>query len=283
MSIQNTTNVIYKGVWRDIKSYFRYPAYFLGMFLELVSLTLGFAIIGGAYYFTPEVLSYIGLNESDLFVFMLTGALIQVFSGIATWGPYNRVYEDVHYGTVDAIFVSPTSRMGYLVASAISRGLMNIFFFIPLYILTLILTGTIVNFAIIGFTLLVIVITFISNVTVGLFFGMFALLTRQARIFVSMTNQLIQFLFGAYLPVQSFMVINRTFGTVMKYFTFIFPYTYNFDLIRHFFFGDRFITLLPIWLELVILGANVIFYLGLARVMLIFVERKAKEQGLAIL
>ena len=52
---------------------------------------------------------------------------------------------------------------------------------------------------------------------------------------------------------------------------------------RHFLFGDKFITLLPIWLELVILGINFIVYISLARALLIFVEKKAKRSGLAIL
>lgn len=283
MSIQHTSRVVFKGIWRDLKTYVRYRAFFIGMFMELISLTLGFAIIGGAYYFTPEVLSYIGLEESDLFLFMMSGAVIQIFSGIATWGPFNRVDEDIHYGTIDAVFVTPSTRMGYLVSSAISRGLVNIVMFIPIYCLTLGLAGILTNPALIGYTLLVILITFVSNVTVGLYFGMFAILTRQARIFISMTNQLIQFLFGAYLPVQSFMVINKGFGTVMKYITMVFPFTYNFDLLRHFIFGERFITLLPIWQELMILGINIVFYIIMARVLLIFVEKKAKKKGLAIL
>ena len=283
MSIQYSTRVVFKGIWRDLKTFTRYRAFFTGMIMEMISLTLGFAIIGGAYYFTPEVLTYIGLEESDLFLFMMTGVLVQVFSSVATWGPFNRVNEDIHYGTIDAVFISPSTRMGYLVSSSISRGILNLIFFVPLYILTLGLAGVLSNPVVIGYTLLVVIITFVSNVAVGLYFGMFALLTRQARIFVSMTNQLIQFLFGGYLPVQSFMVINAGFGTVMKYITMIFPYTYNFDLMRHFIFGDKFITLLPIWQELVILGANLIFYLILARVMLIFVEKKAKNKGLSIL
>ncbi|MHA1211142.1 MAG: hypothetical protein ACTSSH_01660, partial [Candidatus Heimdallarchaeota archaeon] len=106
---------------------------------------------------------------------------------------------------------------------------------------------------------------------------------RQSRMFVSMIHQLIQFLFGAFLPVQGFMVINQGFGTVMKYITFAFPFTYNFDLMRHFLFGDRYITLLPVWVEFMVLGISVVFYFILARIVLISVEKKAKRQGLAIL
>ena len=95
MSIQHSTRVIFKGVWRDMKTYMRYKAFFTGMLLEIISLVLGFAIIGGAYYFSPDVLTRIGLGEEDLFLFMMTGAIIQMFSSIATWAPLNRIEEDI--------------------------------------------------------------------------------------------------------------------------------------------------------------------------------------------
>ncbi|NHK31710.1 MAG: hypothetical protein FK730_10185 [Asgard group archaeon] len=283
MSIQYHSRVLFKSIWRDFKTYIRYRTYFLGMILEMVSLTLGFAIIGGAYYFSPEILGLIGLSESDLFVFMLSGAVIQMFSSVATWAPLNRVENDIHYGTIEAIFVTPTSRMNYLLSTTISRGIIGFIFFLPLYALTLFLAGALTNGTIIGFTLLIAAITVISNVAVGLYFGMFAILFRQARIFISMTHQLIQFLFGAFLPVQGFIVLHKGFGSAMKYLTLAFPFTYNFDLMRHFMFGDKYITLLPYWQEFIILGALTILYFAFARILLIFVEKKAKKQGLSIL
>ncbi len=283
MSIQYASRVIFKGVWRDVKTYFRYRAFFVGTILEMISLTLGFAIIGGAYYFSPEVLSYIGLDESDLFVFMMSGAILQMFSSIATWAPLNRVEEDIHFGTIEAVFVTPSTRMGYLISTTISRAIINTIFFIPLYIFTLWLAGVLTNWIVIGYTLLIALLTIITNISVGIYFGMFGLITRQARIFISMTHQLIQFLFGAFLPVQGFMAINEDFGTVMKYITLAFPFTYNFDLMRHFMFGDKYLTLLPIRLEFIMVACCFVFYLALARILLVAVEKKAKNKGLAIL
>jgi hypothetical protein len=283
LSIQYHSRVLFKSIKRDLTTYVRYRAFFMGFILEMISLTLGFALFGGAYYFSPEVLGYIGLAESDLFVFLLSGAIVQMFSSIATWAPLNRVENDIHYGTIEAIFVTPTSRMNYLLSTTISRGLISMIFFLPLYVLTLWVAGVLTNGAVIGFTLLIALITMISNVAVGLYFGMFAMLFRQGRIFISMTHQLIQFLFGAFLPVQGFMVLHKGFGTAMKYLTLAFPFTYNFDLMRHFMFGDKYLTLIDWRYEFIILGALTVMYFALARVLLIFVEKKAKKQGLAIL
>ena len=112
---------------------------------------------------------------------------------------------------------------------------------------------------------------------------MLAIMYRQARLLITTTHQLIQFVFGAFLPVQGFMVLHQGFGTAMKYITLAFPFTYNFDLMRHFMFGEKYITLLPVWQEFVILGALTILYFFVARLLLIPVERKAKKQGLSIL
>ena len=64
MSIQYRARVIFKGVWRDSITYFRYKAQLYGMFLETISLIFGFLLIGGAYNFSPEVLSLSGLKSS---------------------------------------------------------------------------------------------------------------------------------------------------------------------------------------------------------------------------
>ncbi|NHK31720.1 MAG: ABC transporter permease [Asgard group archaeon] len=283
MSIQHSIRVVFKGVWRDLKTYMRYRAFFTGMLLELISSVFAFAIIGGAYYFSPDVLTFIGLSEDDLFLFMMSGSIIQLFSSIATWAPLNRIEEDIHYGTLEAVFVTPSTRLGYLLSTSIARGIISFLFFIPLYVLTLWLAGVITNITVVGFTLMIAFLAIISNVSVGIYFGMIAIMYRQARLLISTTHQLIQFLFGAFLPVQGFMVLHEGFGTVMKYITLAFPFTYNFDLMRYYMFGEKYLTLLPIWQEFTILGSLIILYFIFARLLLIPVERKAKKQGLAIL
>lgn len=280
MSLKNTTQVIFKGIWRDMISYKRYKANLLGWFLEIVSLTVGFIVIGGAYNFNPALYEIAGLDGQAVFLFMMIGTAVQMFSGIATWGPLIRVEEDIHFGTIESIFVSPASRLGYLLSTTISRAIVSFIFFIPLYILSLGLTGNLTNFAAIGYTLLVALLSVISLISVGLFFGMLAILFRQTRLFVTVLHQLIQFLCGAYIPVQGFVLIHPVVGSILKYIAMAFPFTYNFDLMRYYMI-DGYIPLLPIWAEFVIILGCTVFYVILARLVLIPVERKAKNQGLS--
>ena len=280
MSFKTTTKIVFKGVWRDLISYGRYKANLFGWFLEIVSLTLGFIVIGGAYNFSPELYAIAGLEGSDVFLFMMIGTTIQMFSGIATWGPLMRVEEDIHFGTIESVFVSPASRVGYLLSTTISRAIVSFVFFIPLYILSLGLTGNLTNLAAIGYTLLIALTSIISLMSAGLFFGMLAILFRQTRLFVTVLHQLIQFLCGAYIPVQGFVLMHPVAGRVLQYIAMAFPFTYNFDLMRYFMI-ENYVPLLPIWAEFVIIFGCTIFYVILARIVLIPVERKAKQQGLS--
>ncbi len=280
MSLKNTSQIVFKGIWRDMISYKRYKANLFGWFLEIATLTLGFIVIGGAYNFTPALYEIAGLNGQAVFLFMLIGTAVQMFSGIATWGPLIRVEEDIHFGTIESIFVSPASRLGYLLSTTISRAIVSFIFFIPLYILSLGLTGNLTNLTAIGYTLLVAFLSIISLISIGLFFGMLAILFRQTRLFVTVIHQLIQFLCGAYIPVQGFVLIHPVVGSILKYIAMAFPFTYNFDLMRYYMI-DGYKPLLPIWAEFVIILGCTVFYVILARLVLIPVERKAKNQGLS--
>ncbi|MFW9924798.1 MAG: ABC transporter permease [Candidatus Thorarchaeota archaeon] len=283
MSIQFTSRVIFKGIVRDLKSFFRYKGFLLGWLLETISMILGFLVIGGAYYFSPTVLNMSGLAEGSIFLFLISGTAVQMFAGISTWAPLMRVEDDIHFGTLEAIFVTPATRLGYLLSTTISRAIVSTIFFIPVYIVTLIVAGALTNFAIIGFTLLIALVTIISNIATGLFFGMLAMIFRQTRLLVSVLHQLIMFVCGAYLPVQGFLAINPIVGNILKYFAMSLPFTYCFDLMRSFLLPNNYIPLVPIWMGFVILFSLTIFYIILARLMLIPVERKAKKSGLSIL
>ena len=282
MSIQNASKVVFKGVWRDLITYTRYRVFFIGWFLETISITFGFLIIGSAYNFNPALYGIAGLSSSSIFMFMMVGSAVQMFSGIATWGPLTRVEEDIHYGTLESVFVSPANRISYLLSTTISRAIISFIFFIPLYILALALTHNLTDFATIGLTLLMTLLSVISLISIGLFFGMLAILFRQTRLLVSVIHQLIQFLCGAYIPVQGFVLIHPQIGAGLKYIAMAFPFTYNFDLMRYFMI-DGYKTLLPVWAEFTFIIVCTIGYVILARLVLIPVEKKAKNQGLSIL
>ncbi|NPD90436.1 MAG: ABC transporter permease [Asgard group archaeon] len=283
MSIKTYVKIINKSVWRDLTSISRYKGRLVGRFLETGIMLAGFLLIGGVFNFSVGTITVTGLKETDVFLFMASGVALNVFSSISTWAPWRRVNEDIYFGTLESVFVTPASRHAYLLSASISEAIINSIFFIPLYVLMLALVGKLTDFRAILLTLLTALIAVISLVAIGIFFAMLGMVFRQTGAIINVLHELIQFLCGAYLPVQSFVNINTIGGPILKYLAMLFPYTYTFDLMRAFLIGDSFVTLLPIWAEFIVIIMSTLLYLILAKVLLKTAEKKAKRTGLSIL
>lgn len=289
MSVQNVRlnfihsfRVVRKGVWRDMVNIRRYV-------MRLVGWLLNMAIGMGAGYLFSVILNFntgtvseTGIQSTDVFVFFVGGIALSTFADTSTWAPMGQVQRDIHYGTLEAVFVSPTGRIAYLISPTISDAILNLIYFIPAYLIVMGFQGLLINISAIGLTLLVVLITIISAISFGLFFAMLAILIRRIQPIAIFLNNVFQFICGAFVPVQAFVTMTKA-GIGLKYFAMIFPYTYCYDLFRYFMFGEGYITLLPVWSEFVLLAASSIFFVVIAYFLLKKVEKKAKETGLSIL
>ncbi|NHJ85164.1 MAG: ABC transporter permease [Asgard group archaeon] len=275
--------VVGKGIWRDLVNINRYKLRLIGW---LINMTIGLGaayIFGVIMNFNDITTAQTGIMYNQVFVFFAGGIALSTFSDTATWAPMGRVQQDIHYGTLEAVFVTPTSRFAYLISPIFSDAILNLLFFIPAYIIIMGVHGALTNPYIIGTTLLIVLLTIISMIAFGLFFAMIAILLRQATQLASFLGQIFQFLCGAYVPVQAFIGMNKIGGSILRYFAQIFPYTYCYDLFRYFTFGSEYVTLMPIWAEIVLLFASSIFFITLAIFLLKRVEKRAKKIGLSIL
>ncbi len=290
MTVQNaryvfnsSLRVLGKGVWRDLVNIRRYKLRLIGWLMNMM-IGLGAAYIFGVVLnFNPTTTSETGILSTQVFVFFAGGIALSTFSDTALWAPMGRVEQDIHYGTLEAVFVSPTSRIAYLLSPTISDSILNLLFFIPAYIAVMGVHGALTNAYVLGTTMLIVFLTIISMIAFGLFFAMLAILIRRIQPIAIFLNNIFQFMCGAFVPVQAFIGINRTGGLILKYIAQMFPYTYCYDLFRYYMFGDVYTTLFPVWLEYVLLGVSSLLFVGLAYLLLKRVEKKAKETGLAIL
>lgn len=290
MSVQNVKlafnynmRVLGKGIWRDLVNIRRYKMRLLGWLLNM-TIGLGAAYIFGVILrFNPTTTSETGILSTQVFVFFAGGIALSTFADTATWAPMGRVQQDIHYGTLEAVFVTPTSRIAYLLAPTLSDSILNMLFFIPAYVVILGVHGTLTNGYVVGTTLLIVLLTIVSMISFGLFFAMIAILVRRIQPIAIFLNNIFQFICGAFVPVQAFIGMSKSGGLVLKYFAQIFPYTYCYDLFRYYMFGSVYETLLPVWLEYVLLFVSSLLFLFLAYFLLKRVEKKAKDTGLAIL
>jgi ABC-type polysaccharide/polyol phosphate export permease len=290
MSVQNVRlnfnynlKVLGKGIWRDLVNIRRYKMRLIGWLLNMM-IGLGAAYIFGVILrFNTITTSETGILSTQVFVFFAGGIALSTFSDTALWAPMGRVQQDVHYGTLEAVFVTPTNRIIYLLAPTISDAILNMFFFIPAYIIILGVHGALSNGYIIGTTFLIVILTIISMISFGIFFAMLAILVRRIQPVAVFLSNIFQFVCGAFVPVQSFIGMGKIGGSMLKYFAHIFPYTYCYDLFRFYMFGSDYVTLVPIWLEYILLFLSSILFLILAYFLMKRVEKKAKETGLSIL
>lgn len=283
INFQNSLRVVGKGIWRDLVNIRRYRMRLIGWLLNMM-IGLGAAYIFGVILnFNSISASETGISYNQVFVFFAGGIALSTFGDAAIWTPMGRVSQDIHYGTLEAVFVTPTSRMAYLLAPILSDSILNILFFIPAYTIILGVHGALTNFYIIGTTILIVMLTICSMIAFGLFFAMLAILIRKIDPVAIFLNNIFQFICGAFVPVQAFIGMSKYGGPVLKYIAQIFPYTYCYDLFRFYMFGPSYITLLPVWLEFVLLVVSSLFFVVLAYFLLKKVEKKAKKTGLSIL
>jgi ABC-2 type transport system permease protein len=110
----------------------------------------------------------------------------------------------------------------------------------------------------------------------GVMIGLLGLLWKQAMAMAGVIEICLEMLSGAYFPIA-------TFPLVLQYAAYILPFTWGFDLIRYYSFGGDWVTLLPVWLEWLILGVFALAYTAVSRELLRRVERHAKQRGLHLL
>jgi len=290
LSIQNVrrgigsfSRVLGKSIWRDFVNIGRYKVALFGwLFSMLVGLGSAF-IFGVVFQFNPITTAESGIQSDQVFVFFAGGIALSTFVDTAFWAPMGRVERDIHYGTLEAVFVSPANRLAYLLSPTIADSVLNLIFFIPAFVVIMAVNGSITNIYVLGTTLLIVLLTIVSMITFGVFFAMIAILVRRSRPIAIFLSMLFQFFCGAYVPVQSYVALNRTLGEVLKYVASIFPYTHCYDLFRYFTYGNTYNTLFPIWVEFLVLGVTSVLFLGIAALLLKSVEKKAKKEGLSIL
>ncbi|NHJ48514.1 MAG: hypothetical protein FK733_12085 [Asgard group archaeon] len=290
MSVQNVKldfnynmRVLGKGIWRDLVNIRRYKMRLIGWLLNM-TIGLGAAYIFGVILrFNTITVSETGILSTQVFVFFAGGLALGTFADTATWAPLGRVQQDIHYGTLEAVFVTPSNRISYLLAPTLSDSILNLLFFVPSYLIILGVHGSLTNGYVVGTTILIVLLTIVSMISFGLFFAMLAILVRRIQPVAIFLNNIFQFVCGALIPVQAFIGMNKTGGTILKYIAHIFPYTYCYDLFRFYMFGPTYVTLVPVWLEFVLLFVSSIGFLLLAMLLLRRVEKKAKDTGLAIL
>jgi ABC-2 type transport system permease protein len=113
-----------KAVWqsniKDWKIDFAYPVSFIRQLISplvflLPFLIYGLVLIGGTY---SENLAQL-VGTGDVVAFIFTGYIMMGFIGTAVWAMGFSIRRERWFGTLEAIYVTPTSRLGQVLGMAL--------------------------------------------------------------------------------------------------------------------------------------------------------------------
>jgi ABC-2 type transport system permease protein len=132
-----------KAVWQSsIKNWkieFAYPVSFIRQLISplvflLPFLIYGLVLVGGRY--SPNLEQLVGTG--DVVAFIFTGYMLMGFIGTAVWAMGFSIRRERWFGTLEAIYVTPTSRLGQVLGTAlhstVHQTLGTIIQFIAIYL-----------------------------------------------------------------------------------------------------------------------------------------------------
>jgi ABC-2 type transport system permease protein len=249
----------------------RYPAQIIGGLVQVFLFIVFFGFFASAVTFTT-------LGDNDVFLFFLGGLLLVFFTDIALWTPVQAVTRDLYNGTMEALYFSPATRtgrygyyIGYIFGEAIITGFLLV---IPMFTAIIIVSGA--PFGDLTMILVASVVTIASLMAMGVLFSLMAILWKQVSGLTGLIGVVMQFLTGAFIPVQALP------GPV-QFIAYLMPQTYGMDLVRYYSFGGSWQTILPIELEWLMIGVYALIYTLVALYLLKKVEKFSKTKGLHLL
>jgi ABC-2 type transport system permease protein len=211
------------------------------------------------------------LQGRDLFVFFGSALLLYVFYSSAIWAPLNSVTSDLYNGTLEYIYITPASKFSYYFGTGLSNVSINMVFFIPMFIGLSIYSGA--GAGSITLTLGCALVVVVNCIAIGVLISLLGILWKQVGSITGIISVLFEFLAGAYAPVQSY-------PEVVKWFAYLLPFTWGYDLTRHYFLGKSWTTLLPVPVEWLVYIGMAALYLAIGIALMRKIQKKVLNAGL---
>lgn len=254
---------------KDLRSYFRYPAWIIGEFVSTPLWFFFFAL--GVTLFAPVASA--ASNESGLgtgMTYFFFGFVFVVLFSTSIWGVGQSIRNEQTSGTLEQFFLAPANRatliMGRWARIFLTDSLIIGYTTLLLYLLS----GTAVSVLNPLLFLVSLALYELSLIGFGL---LMAGLTMRIKAYNSIANVIF---FGYMILTGAFFPIAVLPGPV-RYFSMIIPFTYLNDVMRHAALGTP--TILPSTLEYVAAVVASLFMLVFGFVSFNRIEQDARVKG----
>jgi len=196
----HTVNFILK---KELKLWKRYPSRILFIiimpFLSILTLYFqGMGLVGSTM--SSEFESFAGTQ--DYLLFIIIGSAVFIFVSTAIWGVGNSIRREQMMGTLESIWVTPTSKLTIFIGVALFDGLFSSYVaFMQLLISSLVLPVNMIDlrmFVVIGIAFLLI----FSLYGLGFFFTGFVLIYKELEDFTNMITSAIRMISPVSYPLS---------------------------------------------------------------------------------
>jgi ABC-2 type transport system permease protein len=265
----STARLFYMAVWRNWISLKRYKLNFV--FEILTSTLFGFGTLLFALAFDASMLERT-LGTRDYASFMILGVAYQSWQSLALWGAAEMFRGELGSGQIDYTFSCPFSRYLYIVCNIAALAVRQTLFFVPMLGVALWFSRATVTLGGVLLGMLATILSVAALAQMGACFAALVLRHQQISAVFGLFNFGFQMLTGMFIPMQVLPGALRFVGIVFL------PMSFGMDLLRHYVMGTR--TVLAVPYEWAVLAAQVVLYAILAKLVVGWLERIARDQGL---
>ncbi len=249
----------------------RYLPNLLGRYAQLGLRVAFFLLLAGAVTVRSPVPGAPALAGRDLFAFFVSGLLLVVFIRPSLWAPMEAASADLQSGALEYLFATPGSRHGYFTGAVLAEVTLGLVGFVPL--LGALCWAARPGLGRVALLLGACALMLVALTAMGVLVALLAVLFRQAGSVAEILGVVFEMLAGAYLPVTAFPAPLRAMAYAL-------PYTWGYDLVRHYALGERWRTLLPAGQEWAMIAAHAALYTLLSLHLVRRAERRARRIGL---
>ncbi len=265
--VKNHVGVLQATISKEMAIFSRYIPNLVGTVLQLALRVVFFLFFSGFTTYSGQAV----LQGKDLFLFFGAALLLYVFYSTAIWAPLNSVNTDLYNGTLEYIYITPSSKFLYYFGTGLSNVMINMLFFIPMFLFITIYSGAGLQNALL--VLLCSMAGVLNCISIGVMISLLGIVWKQVGSITGILAVMFEFLAGAYAPVQQY-------PDVIKWIAYALPFTWGYDLARHYLLGPAWHTLASVPVEWAVYLGMAVCYTCISVVLMGKIQKRVMRTGL---
>ena len=260
------------SAWAFVRrDFYTQTSYRLNFVARIVRVLISTAI----FYFVSQTLgvtvnSYLQRYDTDYFHFVLLGIAFYPFIRLSINSMSEAVRRYQQDGTLEMLFLSPTSIYAILPMSTLWDYCWALFESLFYLLVASLIFQAQLNWVGISSAILIVVLAIFANAGLGLINVSFMLVTKQTSPLIHILGLSTSLLAGLYFPIEVLPIWLRSFSYLL-------PATYSFDALRRTLLQET--SLVEVWQTLLVLAGFSAVLLPLGLITLHYAVRWAKMDG----